>query len=67
MKLRLLAALAGIAFLAGVITHAALAGAPPASWERDNPARCPYPLTGTPPSCGLHTPDPGTRPAVVLP
>lgn len=51
MKLRLLAALASIAFLAGVVAHVALAGPPPASWERDNPVPCPLP-----------TPDPGVRP-----
>lgn len=62
MKLRLVAALASMTFLGGVVAHAALAGPPPASWEQKNPASCPYPRQHERPPClDLTTPDPGAR------
>lgn len=69
MKLRLVAALTLITALLGVGVGVALAsGPPPASWERDNPARCPFPHTGTPPACDFFTtPDPGSRPYLGTP
>lgn len=63
MKLRLVAALASMAFLGGVAAHAALAGPPPAWWDRKNPAACPYPRQHEVPPClDLTTPDAGARP-----
>lgn len=46
MKTRLIRLAAAVVLSAGLVAvgvHVAQAGPPPASWERDNPARCPYP------------------------
>lgn len=68
MKTRLIQAVA-LAFMVGGLTvvgvHVATADTrPPASWEHDNPARCPYPhqTDRKPPFCDdmFYTPTPGS-------
>lgn len=66
MKRRLIAVLMMVAMLIAVGVHAATAGPPPASWERDNPARCPFPHQDRkPPLCDdlFYTPNSGINPS----
>lgn len=52
IRIRLVALLIMVAGLIFVGVHVATAGPPPSSWEKDNPAHCPFPYEDrTPPQC----------------